>query len=303
MNKNCFVFIVGSPRSGTTVLGEILDKHRKISQWYEPYFIWDKHFRNAGDDCRSAVDATPIVKRHIQSSFLRYKTKTDSSIIVDKSPRNSLKMSFIREIFPEARFIHIIRDGRDATLSIHKEWLRRRQIVHGNDMHSRFNYMKALSVVRSWLSRQPFVQDRINAFWFETHGHFLDKSKHLNRLRWEGETGWGPRCEGWQQLYNSSSLLQFNAYQWLKCVDTIRQDWSNIPTPNKLEFRYEDLIQNGTQKIYEILDFIGVQPDKQFNDSLPVLKRNNFNKWKKEFSNQQLDEIQSILTPMLISLG
>jgi hypothetical protein len=40
-----FVFIVGSPRSGTTIFGELLDKHPQLSQWYEPYFVWDRFFR------------------------------------------------------------------------------------------------------------------------------------------------------------------------------------------------------------------------------------------------------------------
>ena len=301
MNNNAFIFIVGSPRSGTTILGEILDKHPEITQWYEPYFIWDRHFRDAEDDVRGTQDATPVVQDQIVASFLRYQEKTGSNIIVDKSPRNSLKIPFIRKIFPGSKFIHIIRDGRDVTLSIHKEWLKRKKIV--SDRSDQFHYRKALSVVRAWLKRQPFFYDKLNAFWFETHGHLLNKSKHLNQIRWDGATGWGPRFEEWRQVYSDNSLIQFNAYQWLKCVDSIKRHWNAIPSQNKMEIRYEDLIQQGTDRINKILEFIAVRPNSEFLDSLPVLKKNNFNKWKKEFSPRQLSEITHILSPMLISLG
>jgi len=303
MNNTAFVFIVGSPRSGTTILGEILDGHSEISQWYEPYFIWDRHFRDAEDDVRNIRDATPVVCNQILRNFKRYQKRTGSRILVDKSPRNSLKIRFIRKIFPESKFIHILRDGRDVTLSIHKEWIKRKKIFHDRNVDDQFNYRKALAVVKAWLRRQPFLLDKMNAFWFETHGHILDKSRHLNQTRWNGATGWGPRFEGWQQIYADKSLIQFNAYQWLKCVDAIQRSWETIPDSNRMEIRYEDLIQHGADKIRAVLEFLAVKPDRKFIDSLPALKKNNFNKWKNEFSSRQLDEIQQVLTPMLISTG
>ncbi|MBW2742316.1 MAG: sulfotransferase, partial [Deltaproteobacteria bacterium] len=125
VKNSCFVFIVGSPRSGTTLMGEILDKHSEISQWYEPYFVWDKYFRNAPHDERTKDNATHKVCQKIYKDFLRYKKKRKCAIVVDKSPRNSLKIPFIQKVFPHAHFIHILRDGREVTLSIHKEWVRR----------------------------------------------------------------------------------------------------------------------------------------------------------------------------------
>lgn len=303
-NNNPFVFIIGSPRSGTTILGEILDKHNNISQWYEPYFVWDRYFRNFPHDERTAEEATPKVQKQIYTDFLRYKKKTESNIIVDKSPRNSLKILFIRKIFPQARFIHIVRDGRDVTLSIYKEWMRRKSIV--NDSQNRtnyYNYKKALMVINEWLNRQPFIYDKINAFWFETHGHLFNKSRHLNQLRWNGEVGWGPRFEGWEKIFHTTSTLQFNANQWLKCIERIKKNWPEIPEENKLEIRYEDLLRFGDKVIINILDFLGLKTYEEFFVSIPKLKKNNFNKWKKEFSSKQASEIYDILSDKLIELG
>ena len=300
---NSFVFIVGSPRSGTTVLGEILDKHRDISQWYEPYFVWDRYFRNLPDDERVAEEATAKIVKQISSDFINYRKKTGSRIVVDKSPRNSLKISFIRKIFPEARFIHIIRDGRDVTLSIQKEWLRRRNIVQGGSNKRGFNYKKAFEVINDWLGRQKYIQYKIRALWFETRGHVFNRARHLNRIRWHGDVGWGPRFKEWPLYYKNNSVLQFNAYQWLRCVENISKSWPQVPIDKKMEIKYEDLVTRGDTIIKQVLEFLEVARDENFFSRIPKLKKGNFNKWKNEFSTEQVMEIQPILSPMLIRLG
>jgi hypothetical protein len=298
-----FVFIIGSPRSGTTVLGEILDKHEAISQWYEPYFVWDHYFRDENHDERFVADAAAKIREQIYNDFKRYRKSTGSSIIVDKSPRNSLKIPFIRRIFPGAYFIHLIRDGRDVTLSINKEWTRRNSIVQNAMNKGRFDYKKALGVINEWLGRQPFLRDKMRAFWFETHCHFLDRSRHLNRLRWNGEVGWGPRFKGWEDIIQQTSMLQFNAYQWVRCIEGIQENWFEIPEEKKLEIRYETLTDEGENTLERILEFINLKSSEQFYSSIPVLKKGNFNKWRKQFSPEQLSEIQDIVGPKLIELG
>jgi hypothetical protein len=39
-------------------------------------------------------------------------------MIVEKSPRNALRVPFLRAVFPEAKFIHVLRDGRDVACSL-----------------------------------------------------------------------------------------------------------------------------------------------------------------------------------------
>jgi hypothetical protein len=298
-----FVFIVGSPRSGTTILGELLDKHDHISQWYEPYFVWDRFFRRASDDERTEADASLQVRKWIYRNFVRFKTRKKCSVLIDKSPRNSLKIPFILKVFPQAKFIHILRDGRDVTLSINKEWLRRQNIIQNPQNKGGFNYGAAYQVIKTFLSRQPFLKDKLRALWFETHGHLINKKKHLNRLRWKGEIGWGPRFKQWERIYEQSSLLKFNAYQWLHCVQRIETDWKFIQKNNRLIIHYEDLIQTPRKKIIEILEFLGLDATQSFFGSLPELKANNYNKWKTEFSIEELKEISLILTLQLRKFG
>lgn len=297
------VFIVGSPRSGTTLLGEILDHHPRVAQWYEPYFVWDKYFRSASHDERTAADATPIVCNQIINDFKNYKRKKKCDIVIDKSPRNSLKIPFILEIFPNARFIHIVRDGRDVTLSIYKEWTRRKNIVSDPARSLKFDYIKALKVIKKWLARQPFLYDRARALWFETRGHIFDRSKHLNRIRWNGHVGWGPRFENWQDCFEKLSSLEFTAMQWVNCVNSVRQSWHKINAVNKFEFRYEDFLNDPKNTLITIFDFLEKNPSTSFFRTLPNLKKDNFNKWKQAFSDDEISRIRPILTPLLEDLG
>lgn len=302
-NSNSYLFIVGSPRSGTTILGDILNLHSEIIQWYEPYFIWDKFFRTASDDHRKEEDATPEVISYISFHFSRYLRPSNRRFLIDKSPRNSLKIPFIREIFPNARFIHILRDGRDVTLSIYKEWLRRIQIFEGKRKKPKFNYSEAGQVIARWLNRQPFIFDKVRALWHETHFHFFDKKKHLNRLRWNDRIGWGPRFKNWEEALNSQSLIQFCALQWSYCVKSVVDEWGNIPSDNKLEIHYEEFIQRPLDTLNQVLKFIEVNDDPHLFDKMPPIKKNNFNKWEKALSPYQINQIQPILTPMLKRFG
>jgi len=297
------VFIVGSPRSGTTILGEMLDSHPRIAQWYEPYFVWDHHFRDNPDDERSDADAAFRVITQIRRDFQRYRKRLQAAVVVDKSPRNSLKIPFIRTIFPKARFIHIVRDGRDASLSIHKEWQRRRQIVNAPSVGGRFNYREALTVLNRWLARQPLFGDKVRSLWFETHGHLIDRSQHLNRKRWNGNVGWGPRFGGWEAFYDERNLLAFNALQWLRCVESVRAAWQDIPPAQRLEIRYETMIQDGHRTLADVVTFMGLEASESFLASLPQLKKGNFNKWQQEFTREQLETVSNLLNPMLRSLG
>jgi hypothetical protein len=301
--KESFVFIIGSPRSGTTVLGEMLDVHPLLCQWYEPYFVWDRFFRSAPHDERTPADATDPVKAYIYNRFRRYRRRKKCLVLVDKSPRNSLKIPFIQKIFPQARFVHLLRDGRDATLSIHREWQRRRAIVRDQSRQGRFNYPRAMQVLTAFLARQTLLRDKLDALWFETHGHIIDKKKQLHRLRWNGEIGWGPRFKDWQQVYAESSLLQFNARQWRACVESIRRDWDCIQASHRMTLKYEDLVDRPEENIDRILDFIGVDSSEAFKASLPRMMAGNYQKWKKAFTPDQLAEIHPVLTPLLIELG
>jgi len=293
-------FIVGSPRSGTTLLGDILDLHSQISRWYEPYFKIDHHFRSAPDDVLTAEDATPNVKRYIRASFKDYRERTGCGWIIDKSPRNSLKIPFLLEIFPSAKFIHLIRDGRDTILSINREWNRRDVIIGYKNQP-----LEILRVVWRFANRQSLLQNKIAALRFE-YGSIAERIRgkpFLHKIRWKGRVGWGPRFHGWQDLIDNVSVLEFGTEQWVQCVGSILEHKDEIKPENYLTLRYEDLLKNHEETLRHLTNFLGISEEADLTDRMPTLNRRNYGKWKTAFSQEELARIGPRISPTLQKLG
>lgn len=298
MIKNAF--IVGSGRSGTTLLGDILDLHPLICCWYEPYFIIDRYFRNTPNDCRAAKEANDKVKRYIISAFDHYRDRRKCQTVIDKSPRNSLKLPFLLEIFPKARFVHIVRDGRDVTLSIYREWQKRQKIL------KKRNFYQAIQSIRRFLARQPLLEHKIAAIMFEI-GNLGDLSQRnlvFQRFkRWDGRIGWGPRFVGWQAVIDRVSTLDFSALQWAKCVEAIVAESIKIESDRFLEIRYEDFLIQPKKTLTGIFEFLAVPFPPDFMDLMPTLKISNYDKWRQGFSAEQKESIGPILQPLLSQFG
>ncbi len=153
-NLSCIpFFIIGSGRSGNTLLRSILSGNSDISippeSYRIPFAIKKFHILNNRDwedivsqvlkefeDCKEfytwEIDITDVQKRleDIADSkrtlsnifdelFCTYAEKHSpgSKIWGDKTPMNTLYLDWIGTVFPRSKFIHIIRDGRDVASS------------------------------------------------------------------------------------------------------------------------------------------------------------------------------------------
>lgn len=302
MPEEPFVFIVGSPRSGTTLLGEVLDAHPQIAQWYEPYFIWDRFFREAPDDNRGEEDATEEIRNWIRQVYEGYRKGRGVELVVDKSPRNCLKIPFISAVFPGAAFIFLLRDGRDTIVSIYREWLRRKNILTNGRVRRRWG--EAVSVVRTWLKRQPFWKHRLQALLFELGSpHFWVGGRFLHRVRWNGRIGWGPRFRGWENYIDRVSSLEFSALQWMHCMEGVLSHMRKIPNERHYIVRYEDFIQSPEEELREILAFLGLDFPEGLMSQIPQIRSGNFRKWPHDLSREQLGLLGPIIGKTLIKLG
>ncbi|GAB4500235.1 MAG: hypothetical protein OHK003_19530 [Anaerolineales bacterium] len=113
--KNCFV--VGCARSGTSILGELIASHPDVKYIFEAHSTWEMGGLGVNDSHRLTSEyATDEVKSKIRKWF--QEQAGNEGLLVEKKPRNILRIPFVREIFPEAKIIHIIRDGRDVACSM-----------------------------------------------------------------------------------------------------------------------------------------------------------------------------------------
>ena len=102
-------FIVAPPRSGTTILEEILGAHPEVGHFYEPYYIWYYHAKNLANDCIAIEDIGPTEADWIRRQFKTFSRAARKGIIIEKSPEHSLNLPVVRYVFPQAKIIHIIR--------------------------------------------------------------------------------------------------------------------------------------------------------------------------------------------------
>lgn len=119
------VFIIGAPRSGTSLLYAILRKSSVLKHWPgESHEIWEADYHPALRDWESnelrARDVRPDAATRIKRAFFLVTGKKHR--LIDKTPRNALRVPFVDALFPDARFIYIKRDGRENINSLINAW-------------------------------------------------------------------------------------------------------------------------------------------------------------------------------------
>ena len=112
------LFLIGAPRSGTTFLGKCLGSLPQLSYHFEP-IATKAAARYVYDGTWTRSQAKWFYK-NVYQWLLRIHFDGELRF-VEKTPRNCLIVPFLAAAFPDAQFIHIIRDGRDVALSLSKK--------------------------------------------------------------------------------------------------------------------------------------------------------------------------------------
>tara|TARA_Y100000590_G_scaffold419712_1_gene521681 strand:+ start:69 stop:1835 length:1767 start_codon:yes stop_codon:yes gene_type:complete len=122
--KNNFnpVFLVGFPRSGTTLLDTILRSHPKINVIEEKPMVLKMVDKIKNRDLNSLEKITLSEIKLLQNQYLlelanHVKIENNSSVYIDKLPLNIVNVAEIIRIFPNAKFILVLRHPMDCVLS------------------------------------------------------------------------------------------------------------------------------------------------------------------------------------------
>lgn len=111
------VFIVGMPRSGTSLLEQIIASHPAAFGAGELLYFNDAH--NSHEDAVREALLEESLLCELANKYLQLLSKfsADAKVVVDKMPVNFLWLGLIHSVFPNARIIHIQRNPVDTCLS------------------------------------------------------------------------------------------------------------------------------------------------------------------------------------------
>jgi tetratricopeptide (TPR) repeat protein len=123
------IFIVGMPRTGTTLLERLLGGHSQVASAGElndfaSALSWESdHFYAGADDPLSVakllqVDFADVGARYLQRTAHH---RGPHAFVIDKNPANFLNAEFIAQALPDAKIICMIRNPMDACFSNLKE--------------------------------------------------------------------------------------------------------------------------------------------------------------------------------------
>ena len=159
-NKNEHIFIVGLPRSGSTLVETILSHNSKsivsVGEFHGintsildqiSKFIFSQNFKYT--DYQLVID-----RKIFQNSLIEKYNNFERSIYLDKSLENFFNIDIILEFFPNAKFIHTFRNYEDSILGIYLSMLP--ELSWSHNIKNIINYIKNYKrVINYYISKYP----------------------------------------------------------------------------------------------------------------------------------------------------
>ena len=231
------IFIIGTGRSGTTLLGKILSIHREISFLNEPKALWhviyDKediigsysdgeafYFLNG----KNAEEKQVVTAHKLYGAYLAF---SGGKRALDKYPELIFRVQFVKKIFPNALFLFITRNGKNTLQSI-KKWSE----IHSENLPNE---------VHNWWG----VNDRK---WKLLCKQVIPDSKLLSNY--------------YNEITALTDHIDRAAVEWIVTMEQGLQNMEECGN-NILKIRYEDLLSDKQTVLNEIFEFAHLENDEK----------------------------------------
>lgn len=270
------IIILGAGRSGTNLLRDIVCSFDGYATWPcdEINYIWRHGNRTAATDELQPSDAGADVKRYVRRAFAKQCARADGATVVEKTCANSLRVGFVSQIFPHARYLFIMRDGRDVVASAMERWTA--------NLDVRYLIQKARFVPPSDLP------------------YYLVRYARARRERFTNTDGrlgsWGPRFAGMDMLLKSARLAEVCAHQWRACVESAATQLEQYVDPeNVFHLKYEDMVQTPKAEVGRLQSFLGAR----IRLELPAISSRSVGRWNNVLTAEDRASVASIVAPAL----
>ncbi|MEX0642665.1 MAG: sulfotransferase [Pirellulales bacterium] len=237
------IIILGAARSGTKLLRSLVVATGHYAEVpFDVNYIWRYGNESCRDDVLSAERLTQRTRRFIRDQLPRCARRSvhcgETSLpFIEKTVSNVLRLPFVVSVYPEAKFITIVRDGRDVAESAARCW---REPPSAD-------YLLAKLRSFPWHRCAPYA-------WKYMIGLARQRLRFEPHLR-----TWGPRYPGIDADLNQYSLLEVCARQWIASIEHYEQSRHLIPAGQLLELRYELLVRETDEQVHRICDFLRIE--------------------------------------------
>ena len=217
INKNCekknIIFIIGMPRSGTTLIDQIISSHNEVISTGENGFLLKvivQNFLRDNQLQKKLIKKDLLNKLNlIQKEYLKIVIERNikSDIFTDKSLENIFFLGFIKIYFPNSKIILTEREFKNIFWSIYKTNFRSNYMNWTYDKREIISYFKIYKeLVEFWNSLIPKDIYRIN------YENLIDNQHYeIKKLIKFCDLKWDSRCLDHQKnisIIKSASVLQ-----------------------------------------------------------------------------------------------
>jgi hypothetical protein len=279
--SNAPIILLGTHRSGTTWLGQMLRRQPDIAFIHEPRHIWTWRHSFRPDDVLDETDATPRIVRHIHSEFDKLVRAQGKDRLGEKTPSNCLRVRFVQAVYPLAHLVLIVRDGRSVITSTQR-------ILRKGVATERIWRRAKRTPLSEWPAQAP---QAISTFARRVLG---------KPLRY-----WGPRPPGWKQwLRDREPEPVILAKQWVGTLLRAHRDALSLGPERCLIIRYEELLRDPRRILSHVAEFTQLKHGDQFiADTLESMDPSLAEKWKESIDAATLELIRPHMEPALNELG
>ena len=218
------IILIGAARSGTKFLRDILAAPQGVKCVpYDVNYIWRHGSEDSPHDALDPDSLTATRIQYIRQSLFDLAKCGEDDVLLEKSVSNTLRIPYVEKIFPNARYVHLVRHGRDVAESAMRQWQAK------PDLRALIKKLRGLP-----LGSRSYV------YWF-VRNFFTG----ILQGRAGGKV-WGPRFPGIEDIVERASLAEVCALQWRESVQQAQAGLSAIPGAEGRVFNisYEDLIRD-----------------------------------------------------------
>jgi hypothetical protein len=232
------IVIGGTPRSGTTLVRRILDRHPGLCCGPETSILLPGGMRIdqvaaaykwPAADLRQMMSTSASQGAFVDSFAARYREQRGRPRWAEKTPLNVLCFDWVLEHFPEARIVHVVRDGRDVVCSMRQHPDRR--WVDGIEVKE-LRPQPVDTYMRRWVrDTEAGIGRRGDARYLEVRYEDLvaDPERVMRELLEALDEPWMPEIlvertpSGGKRAHANSRITSTSVGRWREDLDTSEQ--------------------------------------------------------------------------------